>query len=35
MLNNLSNSQKNALQIIFVFALLAGAFILLNYLGAT
>lgn len=35
MLNNLSNGQKNALQIIFVFALLAGAFILLNYLGAT
>ena len=35
MFNNLSNSQKNALQIIFIVALVGGAIALLISLGAT
>jgi hypothetical protein len=35
MFNNLSNGQKNALQIIFVLALCSGAIALLIYMGAT
>jgi hypothetical protein len=34
MLDNLSNGQKNALQIIFVLALCAAAIVLLAYMGA-
>jgi hypothetical protein len=35
MFDNLPNSQKTALQVIFILALCAAALILLNYLGAT